>query len=53
MNDIGFINEIRELAGVWFVKSPLYTDNDQYDQEGCVAVDFQHGLLVLFHPEDK
>lgn len=48
-----FVYEIRELAGVVFIESPLYADHDQNDEDGRVAVNFQHGLLVWWFAEDK
>jgi hypothetical protein len=48
-----FVYEIRELAGVMFIESPLYADHDQNDEDGRVAVNFQHGLLVWWFAEDN
>lgn len=44
MNGNGFVYEIRELAGVMFIESPLYANHDQNDEDGGVAVNFQHSL---------
>lgn len=48
-----FVYEIRELAGVMFIESPLYACHDQDDEDGGVAVNFQHGLLVWWFAEDN
>ena len=47
-----FVYEIWELAGVMFIESPLYANHNQDDEDGRVAVNFQHGLLVWWFAED-
>jgi len=47
------VYEIRELTGVMFIKSPLYADHDKNDEDGRVAVNFQHDLLVWWFAEDN
>jgi hypothetical protein len=41
-----FVYEIGEFACISSIKSPLYTNHYQNDEDGCIAVDFLHGLLV-------
>jgi len=41
-----FVYEIGELACISSIKPPLYANHYQNDEDGCVAVDFLHGLLV-------
>ena len=41
-----FVYEIWEFACISSLKSPLNTNHYQNDEDGCVAVDFLHGLLV-------
>jgi hypothetical protein len=42
----GFVFEIWEFAGVSLIESPLDTNHNQNDEDGCVAVYFQHGLFL-------
>jgi hypothetical protein len=34
------------LAGVCLIKSPLHSKDDEHNEDGGIAVYFQHGLLV-------
>jgi len=42
VHDIGFVFEIWEFAGISIIKSPLYADQDQDDEDGGVAVNVEH-----------
>jgi hypothetical protein len=34
------------LTGIYLIKSPLYAKHDQDDEDGGIAVNFLHGMLV-------
>ena len=52
MDNVGFIDEIWELADIIFIKPPLCSSNDKNDKEGNIAVNFQHGFYYMVE-EDK
>ena len=43
MNGTGCVFEIWEMTGISLIKSPLYPNHNNYDEDGGVAVNFQHG----------
>jgi hypothetical protein len=48
----GVIFEIRELAGINPVKTPLYAKNDQYNEDGGVTIYFVHKMCSRFLNEE-